>query len=219
MSGSWGMRRSSRARRTVSSAGLVIGLLRRFDFHLHPRDERAGRCIDAAGGRSIPPVRQHGHLRSAAGLGVRDHACWAFDDRDQFRWAGLAYLEDGRRLGQRLLYVGDRDAEGLRGDLAELSDRDALIEAGWLTVVPLDEVHEVGAPADTAERLRAYDVLVDDALADGYRGLRVMAEVTRLLADAVGAAAHARWEAVADSYMEDRPLSALCGYDRRVVAP
>lgn len=116
------------------------------------------------------------------------------------------------------MYVGDRGAERLRDDLAELSDRDALIEAGWLTVVPLDEVYEVGAPANTPERLRAYDALMDDALADGYRGLRVMAEVTRLLADPAGAADHARWEAVADGYMEDRPLSALCGYDRGVVA-
>src|SRR3954447_8901669 len=178
---------------------------------------RRRRCIAAVPGRSISLVRQHGHLRSSAGLGVRDHACWSFDDREQFRRAGVAYLEDGRRLGQRLMYVGDCDADRLRDDLAELSDRDALMEAGWLSVAPLDAVYEIGAPADTAERLRGYDALVDDALANGYRGLRVMAEVSRLLAAPAGAAAHARWEAVADRYMEDRPLSALCGYDRRQI--
>jgi anti-anti-sigma factor len=162
-------------------------------------------------------VRQHGHLTSAAGLGVRDHACWAFADRAEFLRAGVRYLDDGRRLGQRLLYVGDRDADRLRDDLAALADRDALMEAGWLSVAPLDQVYDIGAPADTAERLRGYDALVDDALADGYEGLRVLAEVTRLLADPAGAAAHASWEAVADRYMERRPLSALCGYDRGVL--
>src|SRR3954447_11607656 len=110
-------------------------------------------CIAAAAGRSIRLVRQHGPLRSAAGLGVRDHACWAFDDRERFRRAGIDYLEDGRRLGQRLLYVGDGEADHLRDALAELSDRDELIEADGLTVVPLDAVYEIGAPADTAERL------------------------------------------------------------------
>ena len=163
-------------------------------------------------------MRQHGHLSTAAGLGVRDHACWAFDDRDAFIREGVRYLDDGRRLDQRLLYVGDRDPAGLLEDLAALADRDALIEAGWLSIVPLEEVEDVGAPADPEQRRQTYDALVEAALAEGYQGLRVLAEVTRLLADPAGAAAHASWEAMADRYMEDRPMSALCAYDRRIVA-
>ena len=75
---------------------------------------------------------------------------------------------------------------------------------------------ELGRPTDSDRLLETYSAATDAALAEGFTGLRVAADVTEL---AVDPACHCRWEAVADRFMAERPLSALCCYDRRRLAP
>lgn len=161
-------------------------------------------------------MRQRGLLSSAAGLGLNAHACWAFDDRREFLQAGLAYLADGRELGQRLVYLAGGDEASLRADLAGLPDRDTLFATGALQLAPLPPAAEL-APIDAAARLTAYEARIDEALGAGFTGLRFLADVTRLLSDPALWEAHRRWEATVDRLMVDRPLSALCGYDAEAV--
>ena len=163
-------------------------------------------------------MRRHGALHSAADLGLADHACWAFADDDERRAAGTRYLADGRRLGQRLVYVGNARTGDLRADLHGLEGRDALLADGALELRSLPDVCQLGRPIDPDEQLAVYAAETDRALADGYTGLRILAEVTALMADPALRPAHARWEAMADAYMADHPMSALCCYDRREVA-
>ncbi|MGN6255186.1 MAG: MEDS domain-containing protein [Solirubrobacterales bacterium] len=72
----------------------------------------------------------------------------------------------------------------------------------------------MGEPVDCDAQLAAYAAATDAALADGYTGLRVAAQVTDLVDDPRAWEAHVRWESVADRFMSVRPLSALCGYRR-----
>jgi hypothetical protein len=53
-----------------------------------------------------------------------------------------------------------------------------------------------------------------DAVAAGYRGLRVAADVTALVRTPRQLEAFARYEYRIDRYMRDHPFSALCAYDR-----
>ncbi len=70
------------------------------------------------------------------------------------------------------------------------------------------------APLDTPEKkLRFWDDVTRQALADGYTGLRVLAEVTRLAMDPDQLDEHLRWEHLADDYIANGPgLSAVCAY-------
>jgi anti-anti-sigma regulatory factor len=147
-------------------------------------------------------MREHGLVTSAAGLGLHGHACWTYEDDIELVCAATEYLADGAQLGQKLLYVGPEER-------LHLAPPD--IEA-----LPLSAFCEVGRPTDPDRLLQVYTAATDQALAEGHSGLRVAADVTEL---AVDPACHCRWEAVADRFMAERPLSALCCYDRRRLAP
>ena len=147
-------------------------------------------------------MREHGLFETTGGLGLHGHACWAYSDDAELVHAAAEYLADGERLGQKLLYVGPEE----RLHLAP-TDIEAL---------PLSAFCELGRPTDSDHLLRVYTAATDAALAEGFTGLRVAADVTAL---AVDTACHCRWESVADRFMAERPLSALCCYDRRRLAP
>ena len=162
-------------------------------------------------------MREHGLVSSAGGLGSHDHACWPFDDDQSFQRAAVEFLADGRRLNQRLMYVGGGPVEKLRADLEPLDDLDGLIDRGALEVLPLSEIYPVGDELDPNAQVAVYDAATEGALAQGYAGLRVVSEVTALVADPDSRTAYTRWESAADRYAASHPVSGLCGYDRRVL--
>jgi hypothetical protein len=162
-------------------------------------------------------MRTLGPVADADGLGLNGHACWLYDDDAELRRVAAQYLADGVTLGQRLLYVGGGEVEKLRADLALLGGADRLEASGRLQVASLEAIYDIDAIADIQERLATYAAATEGAVADGFTGLRVLAEVTALAANPAGWDAHAAWEWVADGYMAREPMSALCCYDRRVL--
>lgn len=157
-----------------------------------------------------------------AGLGLSDHVGWVYgSDRElaEFREAALRFAADGMALGQRLVYVADRPESEILAGLGSLGDVDARRERGALSVQSVADAYLGGGPvADCDAQLAFYDDAVDQAIADGFAGIRVVAEVSALAADPAWCGQQARWEMVADRYMAtSRPLAALCGYDRRLV--
>jgi anti-anti-sigma regulatory factor len=159
-------------------------------------------------------VREHGCIHSAHGLGVDGHACWAFDSRQHFVDAALEFLTDGLRFGQRLAYVGSEPVDEQRERLELLGNVSGLIDGGALQLFTLSDLYRVGEPIDPDTQLAIYDEATKQALADGFNGLRVAAQVTGLVAEPGTWEAHVRWESIADGFMAANPLSALCGYER-----
>jgi ABC-type transporter Mla MlaB component len=162
-------------------------------------------------------MRRHGRVANASGLGLHGHGCWTYSDDAEFRRGVLEFLADGLELGQRLLYVGAGGVPKLRRDLEDLPGVEELLGEGVLRIMPLESIYEVGQPIDAMAQLTMYAAAVETALQDGYRGLRVAAEVTPLVVDAELWPDHTRWESVADRYMAKNPMAALCCYDRRAL--
>jgi ABC-type transporter Mla MlaB component len=162
-------------------------------------------------------MRRHGTLGTASDLGINDHCCWLYRGEVELRAALVDYLGDGRRLGQRLVYVGGKPESGLRADLDGLENAEALERDGGLRILPIPDLYRPGEPIDPEGQLATYAEATEEALADGYTGLRVAAEVTTLVAEPDTWAAHTRWESLADRYMASHPLSALCLYDRDAI--
>lgn len=152
----------------------------------------------------------------ARGLGPHDHVCWSYDDPAEFRSRVREFLAEGLALGHRVCYAGTGPVSRLAEDLDGIVDRDAARRRGDLRVASLDDL---GSVADPRAWLRTYARATEAALADGYRGLRIAADVTGLRRSPGRIDSLARFEHLADSYMVVQPLSALCGYDRRQVDP
>jgi ABC-type transporter Mla MlaB component len=159
----------------------------------------------------------HGCIDSGSGLGAHDHACWAFERRQEFLDAAFEYLTDGLRAGQRIACVGSEPVAEQRERLEPLGGVASMIDEGALALFEVGELYELDKPIDAEAQLSAYAAATDAALGDGYTGLRVAAQVSHLVTDPDLWEAHVRWESVADRFMAARPLSAMCGYQRDLV--
>lgn len=142
------------------------------------------------------------------------HACWIFDQRQEFVDAALEYLTDGLRAEQRIAYVGNEPVEEQRELLAPLGDVGKMVDKGALQLFELTDLYKVGEPVDADVQVATYLAATDAALAEGYTGLRVAAHVTDLVVEPRTREAHVRWESIADRYVATHPLSAFCGYQR-----
>ena len=165
-------------------------------------------------------VRSHGIASTGAGFGLGDHVCWPFDGYDDFRREALAFLADGARLGQRLLYTADRPHDDLLRDVLDwLPGAEELLASGGLVIESLLDTYDVSSVADPGAQAAAYVALTGDAVVAGYTGLRVAADATLLVTDAVAREAFVRYEHLIDRAMVEVPFTAMCGYDRSRLTP
>lgn len=100
--------------------------------------------------------------------------------------------------------------------LTALEDVDALVEREALRLIPAEEVYAY--PSDAAAQLTRFETMVEQALADGYSGVSVVADNSRL----VEASQHdfdewLAWEATADQLQLTRPIVGVCYFDLRRV--
>ena len=175
----------------------------------------AGSSLDGSDRSALPcgVVRAHGFVDWVEGFGPSDHLCWAYRSRAELARVAAAWLGDGAQVGQRLVYVADRPREELLADLAELDRRDELLERGVLAVHPIADLYDLSRPIDAEAQLAVYAGAVEQAVADGFVGIRVVADITALVTDPARRAPHVHWELSADRWMATHPLAALCAYD------
>lgn len=159
-------------------------------------------------------MRVHGCIESAGHLGLDGHACWAFDQRDEFTAAVLEFLAEGLRLGQRIAFMGNESMAEQRERLGALDDVGGLTARGALLFFNLRDLYPQGRPLDFEAQLALFSAATDASVADGYTGLRVAADVTDLVTDPETREAHLRWESFADRALSMKPLTVLCGYRR-----
>jgi anti-anti-sigma regulatory factor len=107
-------------------------------------------------------------------------------------------------------YVGEVDSTRSLPDLTGIPGLDEHVERGRLQLVPSDTVHVPGA---SGTGLPALETLTREALAAGYRGLRVFADDTALVQDPTRRVQHVYYEHQLDRFCCTHPVSALCAYD------
>jgi anti-anti-sigma regulatory factor len=150
------------------------------------------------------------------GAGTTDHLCWVYDDDGDFDAAVRAFLAGGLARGERLLCVGERVIDSLAGGAtAPLGDTHALQAQGVLRTLTLAEAYAATGSFTPEAQLAFYDEATRSAIADGYRGLRVVADVGGLAADPQTRDVLMRWEHLADEYMaQGSGMTAMCTYRR-----
>ncbi|MEV0682116.1 MEDS domain-containing protein [Actinosynnema sp. NPDC050436] len=155
------------------------------------------------------------HVR---GLGDHDHVCWQYDGLPEFRARAVEFLTEGLALGHRVLYVASGEVDALVEDLRGIDGLDRALGEGSARVASLDATYPVGTVIDPVQQVRAYTRATEEAVQEGYTGLRVAADCTSLVGTPEQVEAFARYEHLIDHYMADRPFSAVCAYDRTRVA-
>jgi hypothetical protein len=159
-------------------------------------------------------VRAHGLLTDIPGAGADEHICWVYDEDDEeFDRAVRRFLAGGLGRGERLLCVGERVIDSLSIDSDGFGGADALIADGTLRTLTTSEAYEAGRGFAPSDQRDFYDAAAREAIADGYAGLRVVAEVSALAADPDSRAVLVQWEHVADGAIARRGgFTAMCAY-------
>jgi hypothetical protein len=160
-------------------------------------------------------MRPHGYVHIPDALGVNGHACWSFADVGEFVVAAAPFLDEGHALNQRLMFVGGAEAEDA---IRRVEPMRSMVEDGDLSIAPFEAVYPGGRRMPNEEQWAMYAAATDEAVAAGFSGLRVLAEVTALAVPAHEVPEQVRWESFADRRMATKPLAALCCFDRRAVA-
>ncbi|MEY2472377.1 MAG: hypothetical protein QOK28_1706 [Actinomycetota bacterium] len=158
-------------------------------------------------------MRRYGGFDPAAPADPHDHAAWGYSTAAERASAVCGWLSAGLDAGFRSLYVADLDVDELLAELAAIPNAVDAVASGALVVMPSNAAYDLRAPIDPEAQLAMYARATDEALADGYAGLRVAADMTPLVLDRARLASHLAWEQYADRYLATHPLSGMCLYD------
>jgi anti-anti-sigma regulatory factor len=159
-------------------------------------------------------VRQHGCIDSGSGLGPDGHACWGFDQPEEFVGATLEFFTDGLRSNQRLVYLSGEPVAEQRERLASLGDVGAMVDCGALHLLELKDLYTLGEPVDPVAQVSLFKAASEAARADGYSGLCLATQSTEMVKEPCTWEAHLRLESRADRMASAVGMSALCGYQR-----
>lgn len=155
-----------------------------------------------------------------AGSDVRhsSHVCLPFENDDEKHSATVAFIHEGLSRGARCMFLGTKDDFDMLGrGLEELGicTRRAT-SRGALLYRTVEEVYLYGGIFDPPRALDHTEALIDAALVDGFSGLRVTAELTRIPAQ--GEWQKIVWyDAMINERFARRPVATLCRYPRTMI--
>lgn len=90
-----------------------------------------------------------------------------------------------------------------------------LLERGALLLVSVGETYGSDRIVDPVDQRRVFASCLDEARAEGFSGLRVAADNTSLVGTPERLRSWLAWEAVADRFLAENPVTGLCAFDRR----
>lgn len=160
-------------------------------------------------------MRRRADVDSASALRPHDHAAWFGSGREALYAMASEALAEGVRRNEKLMFVAsDPDVSLLDG-----VDAERLIADGQLEIVDVPAVY--GGPTDfsAGDQLATFRRLLDEALADGHSGIRVVADNTSLAqGDDESFARWLAWEQLSDHFQAASMVTGICFFDRTALS-
>lgn len=169
-----------------------------------------------------------GHsLCAIADLEPGDHLCCLYETEKEHRTLLMSFLRQGLERGEKVLYVVDDCLpETILGYLRDTStgsgqalDVEPYLARGQLAILIGDDTYVrqgVFGPEGMITLLRAE---TERALAEGYRALRDIGEMTWALRGQPGSERLMEYEARLNDFLSGSQCLVICQYDRRRFAP
>jgi anti-anti-sigma regulatory factor len=149
-------------------------------------------------------------IDTAQGLTVHDHVGWAFGHPTEFRTQAGRFLSEGLAARQRIIYVAGAGTAGP----GAIDGLDAALVTGQAQITSVPALYTAGETVHPKQQVDTFADAVEQALADGWTGLRVAADVTSLVLSDRQRAAWLRYEHLIDTFLTTHPVSGMCGFDR-----
>lgn len=150
---------------------------------------------------------------SPTGRSPRDHVCWPFRLHEDLTAVACAYVAEGLARQERVAYVSEGGPVELRHDLERIPRLAEHVDRGQLQLMPMHTLPASDSSVDPAMELPLLARMTGEALAAGYRGLRMLTNATVRVRDPVRRAQQVRYEHLIDQFCLEHPLTMLCAYD------
>jgi len=147
--------------------------------------------------------------------------CLPFETEDEKREATLAFIHAGLSRGARCVFVGTKEEFqelGTNLEEAGICTKRAIGRRALLHLTVDAAYYENDGGFDPHKTLERWDRMIDDALADGFTGVRTTAELSRVPADP-------EWRKILwyDAQINEPfarlPIWHLCRYPRSLIPP
>jgi anti-anti-sigma regulatory factor len=153
-------------------------------------------------------MRRQAVVTEPVGLRRHDHVAVMGDGPGALD--ALARTVFGDSTGERLMFVAD-DPSPTR--LAGLPGLEQLLATGMLQLAKTAEVYGSWDEFDAEAQLAVFTDALDTALAEGFTGLRVVADNTPL-AESGDLSRWLAWEQLTDRFQDQREVIGVCFFDR-----
>jgi hypothetical protein len=157
-------------------------------------------------------MRRQLAAHTARSLQPHDHALWSGDGACDLYDLARTALGAGARRNERLLFVAiDPDPARLDG----VGDLELLLARGQLELHDVEAIYGASGTFSHTEQLETFEGVLEQALAAGYSGMRVVADNTPLVADASEEAylSWLRWERLTDGFQAASQVTGICYFD------
>jgi hypothetical protein len=162
-------------------------------------------------------MRRHAPQRDSRWLAPHDHVFWSGNsDGDLYQLAATA-LAAGARRNERLMFVSvDPDPSRLQ----TIDDLEPLLASGQLQLHSVDSIYGTSPTFSHTRQLEIFQGALNDALAAGYSGIRVVADNTPLVVDAgeEDYLCWLRWEQLTDRFQASSQVTGICYFNAKAVA-
>jgi chemotaxis family two-component system sensor kinase Cph1 len=146
------------------------------------------------------------------------HICLPFESNDEKHAGTVAFIYEGLSRGARCIFTGTKDDFDVLGSgLEELGICTRRATArGALQYRPVEEIYFPDGRFEPPRSLDITDHLIDDAIVDGFTGLRLTAELTHIPVSE-------EWqkivwyEAMVNERFARRPIAGMCRYPRHLI--
>jgi anti-anti-sigma regulatory factor len=149
------------------------------------------------------------------------HVCWTYRAPGAHRHFLTEFFLAGHRANERLMYLANPEQlVSACSFLAEAGlDVGGLLDSGAFSIGDVASAYVSGGSLEPDLRLAGHAVLVQQALNDGFDGLRVCSEVAPLLAHDAVRAEWCGYELRADVLIATLPSVVVCACDLREAEP
>jgi len=146
-----------------------------------------------------------------------DHMCCLYDTEDEHSYLLTPYLIHGLNQHQKVIYITDaHNGDQVLGYLEKEKVKvDHPLDSGQLKLITASDSYLKDGEFDPDRMIRMLDSETEKAINEGYSALRVTGEMSWALRSRPGTERLIEYEAKLNNFIPERPVVALCQYDRR----
>ena len=145
------------------------------------------------------------------------HYCGFYDSEEDRRQLSIMFVHEGVGTGEKVIYiVNSTPVVELKQSLAAGGiDVEALTARGQLVILTAQDAYLRNGEFDPEQMIDRLRAETQQALAEGYPGLRATGEMTWALAGEPGSERLIEYESMLNTFFPGSKFRAICQYDRR----